>query len=76
MKAVDFLIIGKELLKLMSKFDLRRDDYHHIELYYEYTIMRNKEMKVDYILAYLSDKYNLSESTVKRIVKRFSKEVK
>ena len=33
MIAVEFLKIGRELLKKMSAFDLRRDDYLHIELY-------------------------------------------
>lgn len=76
MKAVDFLRIGKELLKVMSDFGLRRDDYLHIELYEEYTRMRDNGEKVEYILYFLASKYKLSESTVKRIVRRFSKEVR
>lgn len=76
MKIVEILRIGKELLKLMSRFDLRRDDYLYLELFDEYTRMRDNGLKVDYILAFLSDRYNLSVSTVKRIIRRFSKEVK
>lgn len=76
MKVVEFLKIGRELLKLMSSFDLRCDDWKHIELYDEYAVMRSQGEKVDYILSVLSGKYKLSESTVKRIVRRFSKEVK
>ena len=76
MKVVDYLKIGKEFLKLMSSYDLRRDDYQHIELYEEYMMMRGEGEKVDYILCFLSNKYKLSESTVKRIVRRFSKEVR
>ena len=76
MIAVEFLKIGRELLKKMSAFDLRRDDYLHIELYEEYTRMRGEGEKTDYILCFLSDKYKLSESTIKRVVRRFSREVK
>ena len=76
MKVVEFLKIGQEMLKLMSLFDLRRDDYKHIELYEEYMVLRGEGEKVDYIFATLSSKYNVSESTIKRIVKRLSKEVK
>lgn len=76
MKVVDFLKIGREFLKLMSNLDLKRDDYRHIELYEEYARMRHRREKVDYVLGFLANKYKLSESTIKRIIKRFSKEVK
>ena len=75
MKVVEYLKIGREFLKLMSNLGLMRDDYQHIELYEEYMVMRGEGEKVDYILSILSNKYKLSESTVKRIVRRFSKEV-
>ena len=76
MKVIDFLKIGREFLKRMSNLDLKRDDYKHIELYEEYMVMRGEGYKVDYILSILSCKYKLSESTIKRIVKRLSNEVK
>ena len=76
MKAVEFLRLGREILKTMSRIDLRRDDYKHIELYEEYVMMRGEGEKVDYIICFLADKYKLSESTIKRIVKRLSREVK
>lgn len=76
MKVVDFLKMGSEFLKMMSSFDLKRDDFQHIELYEEYMMLRGEGEKVDYILFVLSSKYKVSESTIKRVVKRFSKEVK
>lgn len=76
MKAVEFLKIGRVLLKTMSILDLRRDDYIHIELYEEYAEMRREGEKSDYVLSYLANKYKVSESTIKRVVKRFSKEVR
>lgn len=76
MKVIDYLKIGREFLKKMSNLDLRRDDYLHIELYEEYMRMRYDGDKVDYILHVLADRHKLSESTVKRIIRRFSQEVK
>lgn len=76
MKAIEFLKIGRELLKTMSNCDLRLDDFKHIELYEEYARMRSEGEKVDYVLYFLSRKYKVSESTIKRIVRRFSNEVR
>ena len=76
MKAVEILRIGRELLKVMSYFGLKTKDYEHIQMYEEYVNMRGKGDKVDYILAHLSAKYGMSESTIKRVVKRLSKESK
>ncbi len=76
MKMVELLKIGRELLKLMSACDLKRDDYLYIDLYEEYAKMRNNGEKVEYIISTLSLKYKLSESTIKRIIKRISQEVK
>ena len=76
MKVVEFLKIGRELLKLLSNCDLKQNDWKHIELYEDYARMRGEGEKVDYILCVLSNKYKVSESTVKRIVRRFSREVR
>ena len=48
----------------------------HIEMYEEYVKMRSDGEKVDYILSFLSQKYHTSESTIKRIVRRLSREAK
>ena len=64
-----------ETLKVMSKHDIRMGDWKHVEMFEEYLDMRKKCEKFRYIMAYLSEKYEMSESTVKRIVKRLSGEV-
>ena len=76
MKAVEILKIGHELLKCMSELDLRVDDYRYLSLKSEYDGMRAAGEKVDFIHACLAEKYKVSESTVKRIVRRLSKEVR
>ena len=75
MKAIELLKIGAEILKLMSKFDLRRDDYKYVGMFEEYMSRRMKGEKVDAILYDLADKYAISESTLKRVVKRLGGEV-
>ena len=76
MKAIEILKIGSGMLKIMSKFDLRTDDYRYIGLFDEYWQQRLLGIKVDAILCNLAQRYNLSESTVKRLIKRFGREVK
>ena len=76
MKAVELLKIGAEMLRLMSQFDLRVEDYKHIDMFEEYWQMRLSGVKVDAILYDLAERYGMSESTVKRVVKRFGREVK
>ncbi len=76
MKATEILKIGHEILKLMSEFDLRIGDYRFLDMKEDYDRMKKADEKVEYIHAVLSDKYNVSESTVKRILRRLSKEVR
>lgn len=58
-------------LKLMSKLDIKAEDYQYIELYETYMNMRGMRMKVSAILQYLADENGISVSTVKRIINRF-----
>ena len=67
--------VGSELLKLMSTCDLLVDDWRYITMHEEYKAKRAAGEKCAYITAMLSEKYKVSESTVKRVVKRLSDEV-
>ena len=75
MKVVDLVKISKEAMKMMSNSGIKTEDWQHVEMYDEYQSMRSKRDKFRYILAFLSEKYKLSESTVKRIIRRLSEEV-
>ena len=75
MEAVELLKLGESLLKVMSSFDLKVDDWKHIAMYEDYCRMKKDGAKYSYILLCLSEKYCLSESSVKRIIRRFSVEV-
>ena len=75
MKVVKILEIGRELLKMVSDNDLKYDDYQFIGMYYEYEYRRSNHEKYSVIISDLSRKYKVSESTVKRIIRRLSIEV-
>lgn len=75
MKVAELIKISTESLKMMSKIGIRTDDWKHIGMYEEYQSMREKCEKFRYIMAFLAEKYRMSESTVKRILKRLSGEV-
>lgn len=76
MKGVDLLKINRIGIELMSKIGLKTDDHQYLELYDTYLNMRNMGEKVAYIVAHLAETYHISESSVKRIIRRFSREVR
>lgn len=75
MKVVELLSIGGEILKRMSDCGIRVDDYKYADMHREYVDMRSRGEKYWYVVAYLADKYNISESNVVRIIRRLSKDV-
>ena len=76
MKAVELLKASKKIMELLSKCDIKTDDYKHLDLYDKYRQMLEQEEKLTYIVLYLADYYHTSESTVRRIIKRFGRDVK
>ncbi len=76
MKVVELVKISREAMKMMSNSGIKAEDWQHIELFDEYQTMRGNRDKFRYVIVFLSEKYRLSESSVKRIVRRFSREVR
>ena len=75
MKAVKILKICKDLLEMMSFCDLKVQDYKYLDLYAEYIKARQNHEKYTAVIMELSERHNISESTVKRIIRRFEKEI-
>jgi ribosomal protein S25 len=75
MKIAELIKISMEMLKMMSKSGIKTDDWRHLEMLDEYRKMRKDCEKFRYIMAYLSEKYRMSESSVRRIIKRLSGDV-
>lgn len=76
-------ISGYMLLKLnlyqveiMSKCGLSVDDARHIPMYEEYLSLRGEGVPKERIYQYFKGKYHVSESTVKRVVRRLSGQVR
>ena len=63
-------------LQIMSKYDLSVDDARYVPMYEEYLSLRADGVAKERIYQYLTKKYLVSESTVKRVVKRLSQRVK
>lgn len=63
-------------IKIMSKCGLSVDDGRYITMYEEYLQLRREGVAKDRIYQYFEGKYHVSESTVKRVVKRLSGRVR
>lgn len=75
MRASELIKISTNLLKLLSKYDIKTEDVKYVELYTDYEKMVFKGEKITYIVSFLSDKYKVSEATIYRIIRRFRKTV-
>lgn len=75
MNAFELLTIHRSVLELMSTASIEVGDVKYIEMYKEYRGMMDKGHKMTYIVQYLSDEYGVGESTVYRVIKKFSEDV-
>ena len=62
-------------VKVMSKCGLSVDDVRHVPMYEEYLSLRRDGVPKERIYQYFGSRYHVSESTVKRVVKRLSRRV-
>lgn len=75
-------VSGYLLLKLnlnqvetMSKFGLSVDDVRYVPMYEEYLSLRRDGVPKERIYQHFNGKYHVSESTVKRVIRRLSQRV-
>lgn len=62
-------------LKMISENEIPLHYYKYIPLYEKYLKMRASGMKKDYIIITLSEEFEVSDSTIKRVVSVFSRKV-
>lgn len=74
MKVVELLKMGSEMLKLMSKHDVSRDDWRFVSMYNEFVEMRRKGIKYRTCVTSLANDYQVSRATIERAIKRLSRE--
>ena len=75
MKAIEILKLLSEALKVMSKNDIRIDDYLYIDAYEHFLNMRHNKVKYRTAIKVLSEEKHVSERTLERIFKRLAKVV-
>jgi hypothetical protein len=76
MKIIEILTFNRELLEKLRKIGVSLEDCRYIDLYNDYKIMHDKGLKVTYIVAVLSAKYDISERKVYSLIKQFRKDCK
>ena len=59
-------------VKIMSKCGLSVDDVRYIPMYEEYLSLRREGVPKERIYQHFNSSYHVSESTVKRVIKRLS----
>ena len=74
MKIIDVLKFNRELIKRLRIVGIRLEDEQFVDLYTDYTVMRQGGENVSYIVGVLADRYVISERTVYSLIKRFSSE--
>ena len=75
-KAKDLVELNERLLKSLSEVGVKSGDYKHIGMFREYEKMVAGGAKKDYVKAVLAERYGMSESSVYRVVRRLSRQVK
>lgn len=76
MTVFEILSFNRELLNRLFSTGAKAKDYMYVGLYNDYLQMREDCNKMTYIVAVLSDKYNVSERQVYSIIDRLGKECK
>ena len=74
MKVYEFLSLHKEFLKMLHSFGISFDDCKWVELYHEYKKMKDMDHKMVYIVAFLSEKYEICERKVYKIIKSMERD--
>ena len=70
MKVIELLKVGGELLKLMSRNEVNRDDWRFVPLVEEFQQMRKNGVKYREAVRVLAEDYHISRATVERAIKR------
>lgn len=76
MTRYEIIKMNEQLFKLMKKNSIDIGDVQYLALFEEYKRMKAKKHKVSYIVCFLSDKYDVTERGIYKIIKRFGERVK
>ena len=74
MKVYEILSLAPEMLKMPHMSGIKADDYKWIDMYREYREMKSKGDKMVYIVAVLSERYNVCERKVYKVIRRMQQD--
>lgn len=74
MRRVDLVKFSGEILKRLHENGICIKDYQHIPMLAEYERMKSGGNKTTYIVAHLSEKYDISERKVYKVLSRLLKD--
>jgi len=75
MKAAEIVEIGKKMIEMLSKVDIRMGDWQYLDMWREYVRAVSDGAKISGVVADLAKRYGISEAGVWRVVRRFKKEL-
>lgn len=76
MTRYEILKMNEQLFRLMNDNGIDPKDLQYIPMVEEFRKMKTKRHKVNYIVCFLSEKYNITERGIYKIVKRFGERIK
>lgn len=74
MKIYEILALNAELLKKLNGFGIKSEDFKDVEIYRDYIRMKSQGHKVSYIVMSLSEKYNICERKVYKVISKMRKD--
>ncbi|MEG0889783.1 MAG: hypothetical protein RSH25_15065 [Bacteroides sp.] len=75
MTTYELLKIHENLIMTMQQQTVEISDVRYLDMYREYLRMVQEGHKKTYIIAFLSDEYNIGQRTVYRVIDKFSADV-
>lgn len=76
MTRYEILKTNEQLFRLLNDNGIDTKDLQYLPMVEEFRRMKSKKHKVNYIVCFLSEKYDMSERGIYKIVKRFGERIK
>lgn len=74
MTKYELVKVLRSALETLAKNGIETRDARHVEMFEDWLRLRGEGHKYIYIIRYLSQQYEMSETSVYRIVRKFSEE--
>jgi len=75
MKVVELIRASSSLLSILADANVMASDVKYLCMYDDYCRMKAEGHKIIYIVAMLSDVFDISERTVYNVINKFEKEI-